>query len=275
MKSKKLITFVMALSLALTTPISFAANVTQVEAATVSLSNKKLTLEVGKTKILAIKGTTNQAKWVSSDKKVATVSKTGKVTAIAEGTATITATVKADGESQKITCKVNITSSGQTGSTKKIKFGPISLSIPKTYKTTEVPTAMNTTFLMILPKDATQQSSSNINVVYQETGVPAMGYELIQSTITQLLTKETLESSLQVQIPDAKIKNFKVSDYESKIGKCVKITYDVTTASIPLSQTMYYVSIDDYVIQVVVTDINEGLKPDIQKVGQDILDSIK
>ena len=55
------------------------------------------------------KGATNKAvKWKSSDKSVATVSSSGKVTAVGVGTAKITATAK-DGSGKKATCKITVT----------------------------------------------------------------------------------------------------------------------------------------------------------------------
>jgi chitinase len=60
---------------------------------------KEVTLEKGKSYTLPLAGTKGEAVWSSSDKSIATVSNTGKVKAIAPGTATIT--VKVDGKSMK------------------------------------------------------------------------------------------------------------------------------------------------------------------------------
>lgn len=66
--------------------------VTQAQAA-VSISTKKKTLYVNESFMLSVKGTTKTVKWSSSNKKVATVTSMGKVTAKKKGTATITAKV--------------------------------------------------------------------------------------------------------------------------------------------------------------------------------------
>ncbi|MCC8045773.1 MAG: Ig-like domain-containing protein [Clostridiales bacterium] len=65
----------------------------KVTVVTPSISAKTVSLTVGKTKKLKISGTTETVTWKSSNKKVATVSKSGKITAKKAGTATITATV--------------------------------------------------------------------------------------------------------------------------------------------------------------------------------------
>lgn len=56
-----------------------------------SLNRKKVTLKKGATIRLTVKGTSKSVKWSSSRKKVASVSKSGKVTAKKAGKATITA----------------------------------------------------------------------------------------------------------------------------------------------------------------------------------------
>jgi len=82
------------------TPI--ASPTVTVQAATISISKKKVTLESGATKTLKVNGTSKKVTWSSNDKAVATVSSKGKIKAIDTGSATITATVG----TTKLTCKV-------------------------------------------------------------------------------------------------------------------------------------------------------------------------
>lgn len=71
-----------------------------------TLTSKGQTLQL--TAIVAPTNATNRSlSWVSSNTAVATVSSTGKITAVANGTATITATSK-DGSNKKATCKVTV-----------------------------------------------------------------------------------------------------------------------------------------------------------------------
>ena len=72
--------------------------------AKVRLNKKKVTITVGKTMKLKVKGTKTKVKWSSSDKKVATVSKKGKVKGKKPGKATITAKVG----KKKLRCKVDV-----------------------------------------------------------------------------------------------------------------------------------------------------------------------
>ena len=74
--------------------------------ASISLSKTSLTIQKGKSTTLkaTVKGKSKTVTWKSSDKTIATVDKSGKVTGKKEGTATITAT--ANGVSAK--CKVTV-----------------------------------------------------------------------------------------------------------------------------------------------------------------------
>lgn len=75
----------------------------------ISLSSKKMTLLKGKSATLAVTrnpiSATEKITWTSSNKKVATVSSKGKVTAKKAGTATITAKTS---NGKKATCKVTV-----------------------------------------------------------------------------------------------------------------------------------------------------------------------
>lgn len=79
-----------------------------VQAASVKLNKKKLTLKVGQTYTLKVKGTKKKVKWSSSKKSVVKVNSKGKITAKKKGTATITAKVG----SKKYKCKVTVKSAG-------------------------------------------------------------------------------------------------------------------------------------------------------------------
>jgi chitinase len=92
---------------------------------------KEVTLDKGKSYTLPLTGTKGKAEWSSNNKSVATVSDTGKVKAIAPGTATIT--VKVDGKTMKsyvtvingINYKnVVLELGGWTGYVEQLKFSP-------------------------------------------------------------------------------------------------------------------------------------------------------
>lgn len=78
--------------------------VMDVHAASISLNKKSVTLTAGESTTLKVKGTKKNVTWKSSDKKVVTVTKKGKITAKEKGKATIYASVAG----KKLKCKVSV-----------------------------------------------------------------------------------------------------------------------------------------------------------------------
>lgn len=97
---KKLLTwlFVTMLTLTITPSVNAQAK------AKIKLNKTSITLQKGKSYTLKLKGTKKKAKWTSSKKTIATVTKKGKVTAQKPGTAVITAKIG----KKKYKCKVRV-----------------------------------------------------------------------------------------------------------------------------------------------------------------------
>ncbi len=104
MKKQKWFLAMLAVLIALLT-VPAILSTTTVEAATIKLSKKKVTLVKGQKFKLKVKGTKKKVKWSSSKKSVATVSSKGVVKAKKKGKATITAKVGG----KKLKCKVTVT----------------------------------------------------------------------------------------------------------------------------------------------------------------------
>ena len=88
--------------------------------ADISLSKKKLTMITDSTYQLKLTGATGTVKWLSSNKKIATVSKTGVVKALKKGTCTITAKVN----NKSYNCKLTVNQA-----VKKIKLNKSKLKL--------------------------------------------------------------------------------------------------------------------------------------------------
>lgn len=88
-----------------TTVYTYVGNKTlRTKVTVVQMNRKNVTLSPGKTSQLALWGSNDSTTWKSSNSKVATVSDNGLVTAVANGTATISATFN----DKKITSKVTV-----------------------------------------------------------------------------------------------------------------------------------------------------------------------
>ena len=90
-KLSKLVISIIATIIIAIMPIIIPLNT--VEASSVKISYEKRTMYVGGTFKLKVKGTKKKVKWSSSNKKIATVSAYGKVTALKKGKCEITAKV--------------------------------------------------------------------------------------------------------------------------------------------------------------------------------------
>ena len=90
-----------------------------------TISKSYVSLKKGKTVTLSVSGTKQKIKWSSSDKSIAKVSKAGKVTAVANGKATITARV----DGKKLKCTVYVESLSMKESEYLAKGGSFKLKV--------------------------------------------------------------------------------------------------------------------------------------------------
>lgn len=131
------------------------------------LNQTKVTVTVGKSVTLKVKNTKKKVKWSTSNKKVATVSKKGKVTGKKAGKATITAKVGG----KKYTCKVTVKKK-QAGAT--------------TEKSTEIATEENTE----RPTESTTEKST-------EKSTAESSIEVTTEKSTENTTESTTEKSTE------------------------------------------------------------------------------
>ena len=93
-----------------------------VQAATIKLNKKAISLYVGKTQKLKVTGTKARVKWSSTEPSIAKVGKSGIVTAVSSGTATINAKVGKKVMSCKVSVKEKINRLAYEDSSIKVYF---------------------------------------------------------------------------------------------------------------------------------------------------------
>lgn len=106
--------------------------------AKIRLNKTKVTIKVGQTYKLKVKGTKKKVKWTSSKKSVVSVSKKGKIKGKKKGKATITARVG----KKKLKCKVKVVMKAATNthtsrSEKAMKLEIDGKAVPVTWKDNE------------------------------------------------------------------------------------------------------------------------------------------
>lgn len=260
-------------------------------ATTVKINKSKLSLTAGKTYTLKITGTKKQVTWSSSNKKAATVSKTGKVTAVKAGKATITA--KAGGK--KYTCKVTVVKAAKAKNTyvtkapfdaQEITIGDIKTVIPKDWTNQETTVAGYDGVQIIYPASTdltTGIGTSSVTVTIVKTGMPAPDYSVIKDSFKGQMSKEELTNLMKSQLSqyglEGTITDPEYDDFTSDSGTALKVTYNVTVNNAgtesSMTQTTYLEVIDNYVVTVVATDSGNELTPDVVTVAEYILKSIQ
>jgi hypothetical protein len=275
--------FVFVLMLTIVAPaILPIGNAAVVQAATVKLTKKTLSLEVGESYTLKITGTESSVTWKSSDKSIATVNKKGKVSAVEVGTATITATVN----KKKFTCKVTVTAKENPLVTNApfgaqlVTYGAFTSVIPEDWESKIYAQDGNNIVAYMYPKNADPNVSiSNVTLTIQETGIAKPDYSLVKMTFEQKITEELIISQLAQGGIDATLSDFKTSDYEATLGTAFKIDYTAHylegTEEKTFTQTIYDIYVDGYLIQVTVTDYADGVTPNVAEVGEYVLNSME
>ncbi len=249
------------------------------EAATIKLDKKSLTLETGKSYTLKISGTKAKATWSSSKKSVATVNKSGKVTAVKEGKAVITATVN----KKKYTCNVTVkkpesTSAKAPFKTQEIKVANIKGLIPKDWINFVLYDEDDQTISLIYPSSADFTGSSNLTLAIVYTGEKAPSFEEIKDQFENGDGEETFLGELSALGEDTSISDLKFDKYDNKVGTGMKISYNVTldvSGVSTIKQVVYGVFVDNYFYIVAVSDDGTKVTPDIYTAAEYLVNSLK
>lgn len=245
-KLKKVLISVLMFTLIVTfSDIPAFSNTAVAQAATIKMTPKALSLEVGQTEQLIVKGTKKKITWSTSNKAVATVSKKGKVTAVAEGTAIITA--KAAGK--KLTCTVTVTDPVNPAladapfDATEYEIGNVDFVAPSDWTVSEPETFDDGFAVKLTPNDTSITSSIRLEFDDPETDVP--DYDDFKSEFTSGLNEEAVKQMWTDVIGDVpfEVTNLTLSDYSASYGKLVKIEYTIT----PDGTSINVVEYDGYI----------------------------
>ena len=269
----------LALALTVVTPSVVPMNNVAVAeaAASVKLNKTKLSLTVGDTAKLAVSGTKSKVTWATSKKAVATVDKAGKVTAVKAGAATIKATVDKKTYTCKVTVKeVNPNVTKAPFKAQEVVFGDLKGVIPKDWENKVTFDSQGVYSSALYPKAADLETLvSGVQLMIQYTGTPKLDYSQVKEYFAASVTEDLINSQLAAGGLDVKITDFKTSDFESTLGTAFKTEYKMNVSGIEVSQAIYDVYIDNYLIQVTVSSDSDGTTPDSYVVGEYLLNSLE
>lgn len=197
---------------------------TQVNAATKpKLSKTKVTMTVGQSKKLTVKGISKKQakriKWKSSSKKVVTVTKTGKIKARKTGKATITAKVG----KKKLKCKVTVKKSKKSTKKKESNSSSKKMWLSKTSVTLQAGSGVD--LVLHNAKNVVKWSSSNKKVAWVERDTTYKNHGAVQAVakgttvITAKVDGKTFKCHVKVIADDYHASE----ETESKIKQALKI----------------------------------------------------
>lgn len=232
----------------------------------VRLSSKGQTLQLTAT-VSPSNASNKSVKWTSSNTKVATVSSSGKVTAVANGNTTITATA-ADGSGKKDICAVTVnipkpadptpTPTPSVVKVSSVSLNPSSLSLTKKGQTAQLSASVS-------PSNATNKSinwsSSNNNVATVSNGVVTAvgnGSATITATAADGSGKRA-SCSVTVNIPTTP--DTQTITLAGGNAETVAIGWwDEIASSIDLSKITFQINGNDQCIEVMGTDYDSSMQ---------------
>ncbi|HEX3078638.1 MAG TPA: Ig-like domain-containing protein [Lachnospiraceae bacterium] len=234
-------------------------------AATAKMNKSTLTLKVGDIASLKVVGANGKATWKSSNTSVATVSKSGKVTAVEAGKSTITATIKG----KKYTCKVTVKEEGQT-----VKLGAVQFNIPTDWKYDDITALLG-------------QKGVSLYNLYQKDSAIQTTSEVVQFSVTETGGKKVSMDDVKARLTEEKLKatysagGYTVSDYsisnlKSNLGKAVKVEYVLKNSSGSKLKGFSAVLVtDDYIIGLDSYDNESDDASNPVQVAKNILSNLK
>ncbi len=249
-KIKKII-IAFALIASIIAPSVVLSNEIAVQAATIKLNKKSITLEAGKTEKLAVTGTMATATWKSSNKKIASVSAKGIVKGIKAGSATITVTVN----KTKLTCSVTVTAKKAAVKDKTMELQGYTLTYPSNYVVTPKDIAADgavTHYVYLSSESDPDKYLARISmkkVAFAWDGVkaflkPKMNDQLIIPSLIQMYS-----------LSDITVSDIKLSDYNADfLNGALKIDYTYKAGSASGKGITYLGMIGDQLYQAEVAD---------------------
>jgi hypothetical protein len=258
----KLMAIALVVAVAVAAPITvpFTGNVAVAEAATVKISETKVTLLVGTSTTLKVTGTKSKVTWKTSNKAVASVTAKGAVKALSVGTAKITATVN----KKNYTCTVTVVPEAQ-----EVQIGGLGFLLPGIYEVSgdEVADGIYQAELII------PDSLSKITFIATVTGTEGVPYEEVEAQFADL-NEEYLQESFDATYGAGKsaVSDLSAFMYESENGT-ISFAYSfiLTTEKAAARMISYNLSIDGYNIEVISRDV-EGY--DIYEDAENLIDTL-
>lgn len=259
MKSFKkiIIAVLLFVFMAATTEIPVISHTITANAATaIKISDKTLTLNVGETKLLKIKGSKKDITWTSNKKSVASVSKKGKVTAVKEGTAKITASVAG----KKLTCTVTVVSPNPyledaPFDAMEKTIANFNFVMPSEWTLTTGDPSPAGIEAVLTPNDTSLSSEISIAICPKDYTI--YDYESLKAEVSSY-TEEYISTSFKTQFEttELEITDYQQSELEASCGNVMKTQFTLTVFDMQMKICIYTFLLGDFYINITSFDMD-------------------
>ncbi len=266
-------------------PFSYAE---AAEATEIKINKKILNLEPGQTDTLIISGTKQKITWSTSNNEVATVNKSGKVTAVKEGVAIIKATVV----KKKLTCSVTVKQNPYITNApfeaQVVKNDYFQYVIPKNWTSTdsdsEKPNNSSGKKIeegtsILSPKIETgEEEYSIVELMYEETdnSFDVSDYDGIKEILNSYMTEEYVKEMITQGLIDegditkdtnVTYSDFITSDFTTPLGTALKYEFNMKYDRYKIYVYFYFLFTENYSIMVASLDGVDILAPDMIEIS--------
>ena len=160
-----------------------------------------------------------------------------------------------------------------------VSIGNLKAVFPKDWSSNELAKQGNYIMVALYPGKAEKAAGSNIVLTVQEAA-NTLTYDTVKKYLASLVTSDYITNQLAISgYEDVVVSNFKTSDYETKNGTVFKAEYSVKLhmgdSEGVMKQIIYGLCINNYLVEVVITDVADSVTPDVNLVAQYMLDSIQ
>ncbi|MGN0243964.1 MAG: Ig domain-containing protein [Lachnospiraceae bacterium] len=279
MKRLMKVTAVMC-SIGLTVLTAVPAVSVPVKAATAMRLNKsKVSLTTGQTVQLKLSPKAKKVTWKSSNKKVAVVTKKGKVTAYKRGKVTITA--RADGKNY--TCRVQVSYKKAKGfdqtdvsdQTTEYKDENLSMTVPVGYDISDMKVAGQTFYVLSKQVGEDEKADASL-IMLAYSDLEELAQELQDMSVQEYMDYAADIVILSMKNTDGKLLDLSTGVIEYDGQEIGVLEYALSMSGQKAKQANYVKFVDGYQIMAsaTISQVKDGNEEEIVKACQDIITTV-
>lgn len=143
-----------------------------------------------------------------------------------------------------------------------------SYEVPADWVITDDPTGSGG-IIYIPPTADVNLGTSNVNILMQQSGSPAVTLKDMNDSFSSAFKDQLISQGAE------KVENIKTSSLTNSMGDVFVISYDLTMGGMNFKQVQYYPLVDDYIVVITSTEIDDGVEPAVKDVAEYMAQTFK